>query len=145
MAQAQFRHLVPGGAVWMRLDSETSRIFAPLPYLPHRDVSRFDVTPTSVGVEQRIGQPILLQPVLETVKQQWLGGKPQRQGFVLFETVRYQLGKANGLEQACGHPSCKALAAGRYQGQSCPQGITGGCVRVIRQRIQEQVCEAMAG
>ena len=91
----------------MRFDGEAARTFAALPDLPHFHISGLDVTPKSIGVEQWISETVSVQTVPQRRKQRGILREAQRQSLISFETFRHELGKADGGEQAGGHPSGK--------------------------------------
>src|SRR5947208_12879880 len=99
-----------GDSVRNSLYGEAPRPLAVLPKLPHFPIGGFDVTPVTIGVEQRVSEPVSLESGLEGAEQREVGRKPQRQGLVLFEILGHQFGKAYRREQTCPYPSRKRTA-----------------------------------
>src|SRR5437870_979597 len=104
------------------LDGEAARTLAALPQFPHFGVSSLDMPSKSISVEQRIRQPVLLEPFADPAKHRRLGCQPQRESFIVFQTVGDKFGKPDRMKQARRHPSRERLAAACDDGQSCPQG-----------------------
>src|SRR5262245_48732770 len=63
-------------ALWHnRLDAETFGRLAALPCVNHCRIGRLDVAGQAWGVEQRVAQSVLRQPLAQRAKQHWIARK----------------------------------------------------------------------
>src|SRR5262245_46842651 len=111
--------------------------------LPHRDVSRLDVTAEAVRVEQRTVIAILRQLKPDPLEPRTVTRKVQRERLVRVEIAGDELGQAGRTQKAAGNTPRKAATFKSNQRQSRPQRVTGGGVRVVWPGVEEEIRKAM--
>src|SRR5204862_7691904 len=90
----------PGSRRLDRLDSKALRAVPVLPDTPHSQVGSLDVAAKTPGVEQRMVQPVVLQPPPACAKKVRFPREPYRGRLILRKAAGYQVRKTHGLEQA---------------------------------------------
>ena len=122
-----------------RLHRKARRTFAALPPFPHLEISGFNMPAVAIGIEQRLGKPVAGESFAQFPEQRGLGRDPQSKPLVRFQIIRNEVGHADSSKQACCHAPRESLTAAGDDRQSSPQGVGGGCMRVVRQGVEEKV------
>ena len=82
-----------------RLHAKPFRGLAPLPHLHHCCVRGFDMARQTLGVEQRMAEPVLRQPLTQRAEQRRVAGKLQGERFIVIKAIRNELRQSHRVQQ----------------------------------------------
>ena len=118
-----------------RLHAKALRSPALTMVFQHRLVGPLDVARGSLRIEQRVRQPVPLEPLANAGKRGRVMRQLERERFVVVERLGHQIREPDCVEQAGRHPARKGRTDAGQDRKPHPKGVACRCVCIAAGRV----------